>query len=360
TLRARVSTVSFNLDFKICPVTNYYKRILLPVSYSLVFLLGLALNGALLWSVCGRTRRWSSTVVYMTNLAAADLLYVLALPPLVISNARGDLWPFGDVICKTVRFFFYVNLHCSMMFLACVSVHRFLGVCFPIAAVRLRTRRLALFASGSVWVLATAEILPTLVFAHTGVINNMTVCFEMTNPARFGAYFPYGLFLAIVGFLIPFLVVVTCYCAMMKVLYCGAAGAVSGARTARVRNKSLNTIMVVFLVFVLCFVPYHVARTVYLFVRVYMPGDCGLLNVVMISYKVWKPVVSFNCCANPLLYFWGSYRRRHTLRAWPCRRRRRRVQPSVGLPSVVSRGSKAASRHHKATNQCYDNSLWFP
>lgn len=318
-------------DFQICPVTNYYKRILLPASYGLVFVLGLTLNGALVWCLCARTHRWSSTVIFMANLAVADLLYVLALPPLIISNAMGDLWPFGNVICKTVRFFFFVNLHCSMMFLSCISVHRFVGVCFPIAAVRLRSKKLALFASGSVWILATAEILPTLVFAHTGVINNMTVCFEMTDPKQFKVYFPYGLFLAIVGFLIPFLVVVTCYCSMMKALYWRVADSISNARTARVRKKTMYTLIVVCLMFVVCFVPYHIARTVYLFVRVYLPGRCHLLNVVMISYKVWKPVVSFNCCANPLLYLLGSHRHRQELRAWLCRCRRKKVQPCVCL-----------------------------
>uniref|UniRef100_A0A8C3A0Q4 G-protein coupled receptors family 1 profile domain-containing protein n=1 Tax=Cyclopterus lumpus TaxID=8103 RepID=A0A8C3A0Q4_CYCLU len=167
---------------QVVSLANYYQRIFLPVSYSLVFLLGLSLNGALLWCVCCRTRRWSSTVIYMTNLAVADLLYVLALPPLIISSAMGELWPFGNILCKSVRFFFFVNLHCSMMFSHGVSVHRFLGVCFPIAAVHLRTKKRALLASGAVWILATAEILPTLVFAQTAEINNMTVCFEMTNP----------------------------------------------------------------------------------------------------------------------------------------------------------------------------------
>lgn len=314
--------------FQICPVTSEYQRLLLPVSYSLVFLLGLGLNGALLWCVCRRTRRWSSTVIYLTNLAVADLLYVLSLPVLIVSNAMGGLWPFGNLICKSVRFFFYVNLHCSMMFLTCISVHRFIGVCFPIAAVRIRTRKVARFASGSVWILATTEIAPTLAFAHTGVINNRTVCFEMTDPAQFKAYFPYGLFLAIVGFLIPFLVVITCYLSMMKALYCRAADSICNARTARTRNKSLCTLLAVCSMFVVCFVPYHVARTVYLFVRVYMPEDCELVNVVMISFKVWKPVVSFNSCANPLLYFFGSGSHRQKVRAWLWRRRKR-VQPSV-------------------------------
>ncbi|XP_041796726.1 P2Y purinoceptor 3-like [Chelmon rostratus] len=321
--------------FRICPVSSYYQRILLPVSYSLVFLLGLSLNGALLWCVCCGTRRWSSTAIYMSNLAMADLLYVLAMPPLIIANAMDGLWPFGNVLCKCVRFFFFVNLHCSMMFLTCISVHRFLGVCFPIAAVRHRTKRVALFASGTVWVLAAAEIFPTLVFAHTGVINNVTVCFEMTNPEHFKVYFPYGLFLAVVGFLVPFLVVVTCYCSMMRALYCRAADRISNCRAACMRNKSLYTLLAVCLVFVVCFVPYHVARTVYLFVRVYMPEDCALVNTAMISFKAWKPVVSLNCCANPLLYFFGSGRHREKVRAWLWRRKKR-VQPSVCLVDVGS------------------------
>ncbi|XP_029026801.1 P2Y purinoceptor 3-like [Betta splendens] len=324
-------------NFHICPVAAFYQSLLLPVSYSLVFVLGLTLNCALLRSVCCRARRPCSTVIYMTNLAVADLLYVLSLPPLIISNVMGGLWPFGDVLCKSARFFFFVNLHCSMMFLTCVSVHRFLGVCFPIAAVRLRTRKLALFASGSVWVLATAEILPTLAFAHSGTVNNRTVCFEMTNPQNFNVYFPYGLFLAIVGFLIPFLIVLTCYCSMIKALYCSAPGGISKVTTARVRNKSISTILAVCVMFVLCFVPYHVARTVYLFVRVYMPEDCQLLNVAKIAYEVWKPVISFNCCANPLLYFWGSRRHRHKLQALLCKKKMR-IHPGVWLVDAGKKG----------------------
>ncbi|XP_037322427.2 P2Y purinoceptor 6-like [Pungitius pungitius] len=316
----------------VCPVTNYYQRILLPVSYSLVFLLGLTLNGALLRCVCAPTRHRSGTLIYTTNLAVADLLYVLTLPPLVVSDAMGELWPFGDILCRGVRFLFFVNLHCSMGFLACVSVHRFLGVCFPVAAVRLRCGTLARLASGSVWVLATAELLPTLAFAHTGVINNRTVCFEMTNPGQFKVYFPYGLFLALVGFLIPFLVVITCYCSMVTVLYWRCS---SHARTARMRSKSIHKVLAVFLVFVACFVPYHIARTVYLFVRVYLPGNCHLLNVSMIAFKVWKPLVSFNCCANPLFYLLGSDRQRQKLRTWVWKTTR--VQPIV---CVVHEGDK--------------------
>lgn len=308
--------------FHICPVSSFYQRILLPVSYSLEFLLGLMLNCSLLWCVCSRTRAWTSTIIYLSNLALADLLYVLALPALIISDAMGGLWPFGNIICKMVRFFILLNLHCSMMFLTSISVHRFLGVCFPISGMRLRTRRLAMVASGSVWLLALVEIFPTLFFAHTGEINNMTVCFEMSSPGQFSLYFPYGLFLVTAGFLVPLLVLVTCYCSMMKVL--------CSSRTTRVVRRSLQMLLMVCALFLVCFLPYHVARTVYLFVRVYNPEDCRLVNKVMISFKVWKPVVGLNCCVNPLLYFCSSGRHRQLLRTWLWSRNKKRVHPQTG------------------------------
>ncbi|XP_048121217.1 P2Y purinoceptor 6-like [Alosa alosa] len=307
-----------------CSVTRTYKRFYLPVTYSVVFILGLTLNGLLLWLVCSRTRRWSCSVVYMANLAVADLLYVLALPLLIISYGMDDLWPFGDIICKAVRFFFYTNLHCGMMFLMCISVHRLLGVCYPIKAMRYRTKRLAVIASSMIWILVTAEVLPTLVFAHTGFINNMTVCFDMTSPGKFKQYFPYGLFLAIVGFIIPFLVILISNCSMVRVLSKQQSDGCSNGTA--MRNKSIRTLLVVSLIFVVCFGPYHITRTLYLFVRVYMPSNCKVLNVVMFSYKIWRPIVSVHCCINPILYFIGSNRKRKLF--WTVLFRKR-VHPTV-------------------------------
>ncbi|KAK7905229.1 hypothetical protein WMY93_017836 [Mugilogobius chulae] len=313
-------------DFRICPVQSFYQRILLPVGYSMVFIFGIGLNGALLWCVFFRNRRRSSMIIYLSNLAVADLLYVLSLPPLIISNAMGDLWPFGDIGCKGARFFFFFSLHCSVLFLACVSAHRFVGAWYPLTAVRLKTRKFAVLMSALLWVWGLVENLPTFYFSHTGVINNMTVCFEMVSPGNFQKYFPYALFLVIVGFLIPFMVVVVCSCSVLRVLSKGTSNpnGISNTVQRDWRNKSLHTLLLVCLIFFICFFPYHIARTLYIFVRVYRPGNCSLLNIVMICYKIWKPVVSLNCCANPLLYFWGS-------RTWlkVRLRRSRKVQPSV-------------------------------
>ncbi|XP_036393530.1 P2Y purinoceptor 3-like [Megalops cyprinoides] len=315
-------------NFTYCPVSETYKEILLPVTYSLVFVLGLALNGRLLWLVCFRTKTWSCSVIYLVNLAVADLLHVLTLPLLIVSYAMYDVWLFGDAACKAVRFFFYTNLHGSIMFLMCISIHRFLGVCYPIKAIKYRTKRIAVLASALVWILVTGEIFPTLAFAHSGFINNVTVCFDLTSPGKFKQYFPYGMFLSVVGFLLPFLVIVTCYCLMMRTLSTIDDNIKVGKE---MRTKSVRTILVVCLLFALCFVPYHIMRTIYLFVRVYLASNCTVLNVVMVTYKIWRPIASFNSCINPILYFMCSDRQRKKLFANMCKKR---VHPSACAAQV--------------------------
>ncbi|XP_018588009.1 P2Y purinoceptor 6-like [Scleropages formosus] len=321
-----------------CPVSEIYKKYILSLTYGVVFMFGLGLNGTLLCLLCGRTRRWSCSLIFLVNLAVADLLYVLTLPLLLVSYAMEDKWPFGDFACKAVRFLFYANLHCSMMFLMCISVHRFLGVCYPIRAMTYKTKRTAVLVSASVWILVAVEILPTFAFAHTGLISNITVCFDMTSPGDFHRYLPYGLFLTVIGFFIPLVVISICCCSMVRALVGGQYNIQVGQQ---MRTKSARTIVMVCLLFVICFVPYHITRTVYLLVRTYLISNCQVLNGVMLAYKIWRPIVSFNSCINPILYFTCSNRQRRVLFGQLCKKK---VHPSVCTVQASPRDEQPYAR----------------
>ncbi|XP_076838321.1 P2Y purinoceptor 6-like [Brachyhypopomus gauderio] len=336
-----------------CPVWESYKWVYLPVAYSLVFVAGLTLNGALLILICSQRRSWSGSVVLLANLAVSDLLYVLSLPLLIGGYAMEDSWPFGDAACKAARFLFYANLHCSTVFAVCASVHRSLGVCNPVVASRYRTKRVAVITSCLVWVLVSAELAPTLAFSHTGLINNRTVCFDMTNPAEFRQYFPYGLVLAVLGFLVPFVIILICNCYLMRAL--SRTGEMSHA-AAEARAKSSRTLGTACLLLVICLGPYQVTRIVYMFVRVYMPEECGIINVVMVCYKVWRPLVSFNCCVNPIVWFVFSDRKRQQLMEALCRRSARQsvwtVRPRLELSAKSAPGTMRIG--NASLNECRD------
>ncbi|XP_048859559.1 P2Y purinoceptor 3-like isoform X1 [Brienomyrus brachyistius] len=286
-----------------CHVPDEYRKIFAPLMYGFVFVLGMVLNGTLLCLVCCTTKSWSCSVIYLVNLAVADLLYVLTLPLLIISHAMEDAWPFGDTACRMVRFSFSANLHSSMMFLMCISVHRYLGVCYPIKAVVYKTKRIAAVLSTFVWIVVATELLPTFAFTHTGIIKNVTVCFDLTSPGDFHQYLPYGLFTTVVCFLIPTLVIFTCYCSMVKTLLQNQANIQVGQE---IRRKSARTIIIVCLLFGICFVPHYITKTMYLFLRTYLINNCNALQRMIQAYVIWRPIVSFNSCINPILYFASS------------------------------------------------------
>lgn len=90
-----------------CTYKEDFKRILLPAVYTLVFLLGLPLNGAVILKIWRTRPNVSKNNIYMLNLAIADFLYVMSLPLLIYNYGSHDYWPFGEFACKFVRFQFY-------------------------------------------------------------------------------------------------------------------------------------------------------------------------------------------------------------------------------------------------------------
>ncbi|XP_044525469.1 P2Y purinoceptor 2-like [Gracilinanus agilis] len=284
-----------------CDIEEDYKRVYLPVTYSVVFVLGLPLNALVLWLSWCRTKRWTCSTIYLSNLMVADLLYIASLPFLIINYSLADQWPFGELLCRLVRFLFYTNMYGSILLLTCISVHRFLGVCYPIRSLAYRTRRLARIGSAASWALVVVQVLPTLIFSETGSSDGQTVCYDLSSPENFGHFFVYGMVLTFSGFAVPSLVILLCYSLMVKSL-ARREEAGAGVGTAA-RAKSIRTILLVCGLFTLCFGPFHVTRSVYFFIRLQAVQNCPLLTTVSAAYKVWRPLVSLNSCLNPVLFF---------------------------------------------------------
>ena len=150
-----------------CQFNEEFKFILLPVTYAVVFLLGLGLNTLTIWLFLFRLRPWDATATYMFHLALSDTLYVLSLPTLVYYYAARNHWPFGTGLCKFIRFLFYWNLYCSILFLTCISVHRYLGICHPLRALRWGCPRLAGLLCLAVWLVVAGCLVPNLFFVTT-------------------------------------------------------------------------------------------------------------------------------------------------------------------------------------------------
>ncbi|XP_054902877.1 P2Y purinoceptor 3 [Poeciliopsis prolifica] len=356
-----VSSTSSTLPPSSCSIDESYKYVFLPVCYSLTFLFSLVLNSVVLVRSCrphggGGGRRWNTSLIYMVNLATTDLMYGLSLPFLVASYVLRDHWVFGDFMCRLVRFLFYFNLYCSIFFLTCISVHRYLGICHPMRTITLESKRVVKATCASVWVVVFVLTCPIFRFAQTGDVtrggsvavgpegtrfgDNRTEetyvnCWDDAIDKDFPEYVPYGIVLHLLGFFVPFVIIAWCYSRVVQTIFQSLRsppssieggedastgdGAVEGGRDRertsvsisgsqyshyiRRRRKSIKTIVTITLLFALCFLPFHVTRTLFLLLRRGQLGGCNAMKAVSICYKVTRPLASCNAWLNALLYF---------------------------------------------------------
>ncbi|XP_017286489.1 P2Y purinoceptor 3 [Kryptolebias marmoratus] len=297
-----------------CTYEESFKRILLPAVYSIVFLLGVPLNAAVIVQIW-RSKRSLSVNVYMLNLAVADLLYVMSLPLPIFNYASSDYWPFGQFACKLVKFQFYSNLHGSILFLTCISVQRYIGICYPFhMRHNLGGCRAAWCVCGGVWLVVAALCAPTFHFVATGTQRNRTVCYDLSTPECSADYYPYGMALIFIGFLLPFLGVMVCYGRMAQVL-CRRDSSQEASRTSvEKRDRAVKMIAVITVVFCVSFLPFHLTKAIYLVVRSLPNAGCETRNFFSILFKSMRPFASMNSILDPILFYFIQPKHRETIR----------------------------------------------
>ncbi|XP_058132087.1 G-protein coupled receptor 20 [Dasypus novemcinctus] len=276
-----------------------------------IFLAGLVLNGLALYVFCCRTRAKTPSVIYTINLAVTDLLVGLSLPTrfAVFYGMRGCLR------CAFPHVFgYFLNMHCSILFLTCICVDRYLAIVRPDGAQRWRQPTCAKATCALVWLAAGAVTLSVL-----GVAAGGRPCCRVFA-------------LTVLEFLLPLLVISVftgrVVCALSR------PGLLRQGRQRRVRAvQLLLTVLVIFLV---CFTPFH-ARQVAVALWPGMPRPVSL-----VAYHVAVTLSSLNSCMDPVVYCFVTSGFQATVRGL-FRRRGAEREPSSGDAASVHKSVKGAA-----------------
>ncbi|XP_074504077.1 cysteinyl leukotriene receptor 1 [Sebastes fasciatus] len=273
-------------------------------SYSLITVLGLVGNGFALVVLIRAYRQSSPFHVYMLNLAVSDLLCVMTLPLRVLYYVTGE-WNLGDFVCRISSYALYVNLYCSIYFMAAMSVTRFLAIVFPVQNLRLVTENRARLVCVGVWVFICLSSSPFLMTGEKrDPITNKTTCFE---PPAQGTDMKKLIWLnylsLVVGFALPFLVILICYAGIVRALL----SRTNAARRQRdTGTRAIRMIVIVLLTFLICFMPYHVQRTIHLSFLSQPGRSCPEKLAMQKSVVVTLCLAAANSCFDPLLYFFSG------------------------------------------------------
>ncbi|KAJ3581196.1 hypothetical protein NHX12_016931 [Muraenolepis orangiensis] len=293
---------------KCASIDNFRKHVYYTM-YSIITVLGLLGNGfALVVLLCTYKKKRSPFQVYMLNLVVSDLLCVCALPLRVIYYAGGNEWDLGDFLCRISSYAFYVNLYCSIFFMAAMSVTRFLAIVFPVQNIRLVTEYRARLACVVIWVFVYMVFSPYLLLGQHKDRTNKTKCFEprFTADRKVRALSYLSL---VVGFLLPFLVILVCYAGIIRTLVLRKAAKAGGAGTrgrgGEAVTRAILMIVIVMSTFLVSFMPYHVLLSVRL-VNNMENWDCESKVFTKKLMVVTMCLARSNCCVDPLLYFFSG------------------------------------------------------
>lgn len=95
-------------------------------------------------------------------------------------------------------------------------------------------------------------------------------CYDTTSPELFDDFLVYSSVVSVIMFAVPFMVVMVCNGLMMRKLLepgwssqGGAEGERGTLSSRRSKQKSVKMIIIVLATFMLCFLPFHLTRSLY-------------------------------------------------------------------------------------------------
>lgn len=295
-----------------CTIDTSYRFTFYQVSYSVIFLLGLATNSLALRKLCLSPCTVNSTAIYMFSLSVADMFFVVSLPLRIyyynqkaqaLSSSAGDpsSWTPGAAYCHLTFTLKYISLYGGIFFLVCIAADRYCAVVHPLAST-LRRLRVAQLLSGAIWclVLGLSVGLPLL---RSAAVRQHQPCLLDPSLQRHRTIILAALGLVLGSFLLPTVLLLYSYCRVLSVLRQPRHRSRSQHRG---RKHTLTVIYWVLGIFLLCFLPYHINLLGYTLTHVGLLPYCGLAKVTKAVHPVVLSLASSNCCLNPLIYYFSS------------------------------------------------------
>ncbi|KAM4051041.1 proteinase-activated receptor 1-like isoform 2-T2 [Anomaloglossus baeobatrachus] len=317
--------------FILAGISNYTKFYLpspwltkfVPSVYTLVFTVALTLNLMAILMFLLKIKIKTPAIVYMLNLATADVLFVAVLPFYIVYRFSGNNWQIGEGMCRFTTAAFYCNMYCSILLMTGMSVDRYLAVVFPIHARSWRTKRRAWLVCVFIWLVSIASTVPLLLTKQTLYIQplDITTChdvLELKDQQNFYMY--YFTAFSSIFFFIPLFVTIFCYIEIIRTL----SQSTHEIGNSKKRTRAIFLTITVLLVFIICFGPTNI-----IFLMHYLHFIDGHSESLYFSYILCACISSISSCLDPLMYYYASSRCRKYVYSLLCCKVSKKLQTNI-------------------------------
>ncbi|KAJ7324918.1 hypothetical protein JRQ81_017938 [Phrynocephalus forsythii] len=256
------------------------------IVYVPIFLFGLFLNAFALWVFCCRLGKWTETRVYMTNLALSDCLFVFTLPLKLIYRTQAVTVP-----CLILECAYFINRYTSVFLITITAVDRYIAIRYPLQAKNIRSPVKSAVVCGVIWTLMISILCATKLLER----QERGICFRKAEKQP-----SVSLFTSVIwGFLIPLTILSFCSIEVTKKL---KKKKKIHLHETRMIQKAIRIIRANITVFVICFLPLHVAIFVQ-FVADYANASCTYRDKIAIFLDFAGILANTNCCLDAICYY---------------------------------------------------------
>ncbi|XP_033843655.2 B2 bradykinin receptor-like [Periophthalmus magnuspinnatus] len=299
--------------------------------------LGIPLNLLVLLVFLLHRQKCTATEIYLSNLAAADLLLVVLMPLWAVNEANNYHWTFGGPMCTILSLPIVMNYNCSIYFLVLVSIDRFFALVYPLKQCILRRRKYAMLGCFLVWCLGLLLNIPILMCRKVKFQDDLLfdeikeyIC---SVDCYFNIFVSYDVIQTIVASVIPLLIILFC---TVKIVHALTRRPSNRNSTQQMEHKATILVLTVFLAFFICWLPFSLTRMTELAVLFELIEEtCNFRWHQLYSYRIiFLNVGFFNSALNPVLYVIVSKNFRKKM--WEVGRGQRSMRPcpTGGLPQA--------------------------
>ncbi|XP_063770062.1 leukotriene B4 receptor 1 [Pseudophryne corroboree] len=267
---------------------------------SVAFIIGFPGNAFVIWTVLTRMKKRTVTCLLILHLAMADIMVILTAPFFLHLLATGS-WTFGNIICKMCHYISCLSMYASIFLIAFMSLDRFLAVAMPFTSQKLRTKAVVTGIVTAIWVIASLLAIPMVFYRSVRLFfihhRHLRLCTQnhnlYKNPAKH-IIFQY-MFETMMGFVIPFTVIVFCY------IYIGVR-----LRTAKfqTKHKTSRLVIMIIVTFALFWLPYQVVNVIQVSGELYASGK--LRDAAITARPNVTALAFLSSSANPILYVFAG------------------------------------------------------
>ncbi|XP_018356235.1 PREDICTED: LOW QUALITY PROTEIN: neuropeptide CCHamide-2 receptor-like [Trachymyrmex septentrionalis] len=307
------SEMEYDYEYKYIPVAERVETYIIPVIFLSILIVGVIGNGILILILLRHTSMRNIPNTYVLSLALGDLLVIVTYIPFTLFVYVLDSWPWGLTICKLSEYAKDISIGVSVFTLAALSAERYCAIVNPIRrhVAGLSAKPLTVLTASLIWVLAIVIAMPAVLFSEVTsvpVLGNRSILICNPFPEEFGEIYRKGMvmFKFLAYYLIPLCVIAIFYLSMTwhltlstKNMPCELPDS-DHHEQIKARKRVGKMVVCFIIIFVICFLPYHI----YVLWFHFNPTAMDDFNSYWNAFRVFGFCLSFiNSCVNPIALY---------------------------------------------------------